>query len=294
MKKTIAIFALFLAAFTWGSAFCVLKDTLENVSPIWLLAFRFLLAGIIMTLVCIPRMKKMSIRTLKRGIIMGIVLYFEFLFFTVGLQYTTSSKSSFIIGSYVAILPLIYWVIRGKKPQRADILAALVCIVGLGFILLGSFDGVNKGDLISLLSAVCYAIHIVVTGIFAREEDGFLLNMLQIGTGGILGLVAAMILEPHPAATSGMNIGSIAYLAVFCTVVPYLLSVFGQKYVKTSTSGVILSFESVFGCILSILILGEHPGVRFVIGAMLMMCSFLIVEKIFLPLPKRVAVEAEK
>ena len=115
MKKTTAIFALFLAAFTWGSAFCVLKDTLENVSPIWLLAFRFLLAGIIMTLVCIPRMKKMSIRTLKRGIIMGIVLYFEFLFFTVGLQYTTSSKSSFIIGSYVAILPLIYWVIRGKS-----------------------------------------------------------------------------------------------------------------------------------------------------------------------------------
>lgn len=201
MKKTTAIFALFLAAFTWGSAFCVLKDTLENVSPIWLLAFRFLLAGIIMTLVCIPRMKKMSIRTLKRGIIMGIVLYFEFLFFTVGLQYTTSSKSSFIIGSYVAILPLIYWVIRGKKPQRADILAALVCIVGLGFILLGSFEGVNKGDLISLLSAVCYAIHIVVTGIFAREEDGFLLNMLQIGTGGILGLVAAMILAAGSVGT---------------------------------------------------------------------------------------------
>ena len=119
MKKTIAIFALFLAAFTWGSAFCVLKDTLENVSPIWLLAFRFLLAGIIMTLVCIPRMKKMSIRTLKRGIIMGIVLYFEFLFFTVGLQYTTSSKSSFIIGSYVAILPLIYWVIRGQTQLHA-------------------------------------------------------------------------------------------------------------------------------------------------------------------------------
>mgnify|MGYP002235001536 CR=1 FL=1 len=152
-----AIFALFLAAFTWGSAFCVLKDTLENVSPIWLLAFRFLLAGIIMTLVCIPRMKKMSIRTLKRGIIMGIVLYFEFLFFTVGLQYTTSSKSSFIIGSYVAILPLIYWVIRGKKPQRADILAALVCIVGLGFICFGSFDGVQQGrsNLAALGSVLC-------------------------------------------------------------------------------------------------------------------------------------------
>lgn len=89
-------------------------------------------------------MKKMSIRTLKRGIIMGIVLYFEFLFFTVGLQYTTSSKSSFIIGSYVAILPLIYWVIRGKKPQRADILAALVCIVGLDLFCLEVLTGSTK------------------------------------------------------------------------------------------------------------------------------------------------------
>ena len=289
MKKTTAILALFLAAFTWGSAFCVLKDTLEQVSPIWLLAFRFLLAGVIMAGICIPRFSRMKLQTLKRGIVMGCVLYCEFLFFTIGLQYTTSSKSSFIIGSYIAILPLIYWVIRKKKPQREDVLAALVCVAGLGFILLGSFDGINRGDLISLLSAVCYAIHIVVTGIFAREEDGFLLNMLQIGTGGILGLAAALLLEPHPASMTGINIGSIAYLAVFCTVVPYLLSVFGQKYVRTSTSGVILSFESVFGCLLSILVLGERPGFRFAIGAGLMMCSFLIVEKISVPRLKRVA-----
>ena len=127
-----------------------------------------------------------------------------------------------------------------------------------------------------------------------RKKENKNPPLLQIGTGGILGLVAAMILEPHPAAMSGMNIGSIAYLAVFCTVVPYLLSVFGQKYVKTSTSGVILSFESVFGCLLSILVLEERPGMRFVIGAVLMMCSFLIVEKISLPSPKRVAVKAEK
>ena len=114
-------------------------------------------------------------------------------------------------------------------------------IVKGGFVHV-AFALIKRITIISLLSAVCYAIHIVVTGIFAREEDGFLLNMFQIGTGGILGLVAAMILEPHPAAMSGMSIGSIAYLAVFCTVVPYLLSVFGQKYVKTSTSGVILFF----------------------------------------------------
>ncbi len=149
-----------------------------------------------------PENEKMSIRTLKRGIIMGIVLYFEFLFFTVGLQYTTSSKSSFIIGSYVAILPLIYWVIRGKKPQRADILAALVCIVGLGFILLGSFDGVNKGDLISLLSAVCYAIHIVVTGIFCKGRGRLSVKYASDWNGRHFGTCGG----DDPGATSGAHV----------------------------------------------------------------------------------------
>lgn len=278
-RRRTAVTALFLAAFTWGTAFCVLKDTLDVFSPVWLLALRFLLAGLLLAVICIPRMKRMTFRTLKNGALMGVVLYFEFWFFTVGLQYTTASKSSFILASYIVILPLVYWIIRRKRPRREDIWASVLCMAGLSFILFGSFEGINKGDVISLFSALCYAVHIVVTGIYAKDGDGLLLNLVQIGTGGILGLVFAWISGPFPADIAIKDFGGIAYLAVFSTIVPYLLSVFGQQYVRTSTSGIILSFESVFGCILSVLVLGERPGGRFLAGAVLMMASFFIAER---------------
>ena len=277
-KHRLAILALFLAAFTWGSAFCVLKDTLDVFSPVWLLAFRFSLAALLLLLICIPRMKRMTVDTLKSGILMGTILYFEFWFFTVGIQYTTASKSSFLLAAYVVILPFVYWVIRRKRPKKQEMAASLVCMAGLAFILLGSFDGVNKGDVISLGSALCYAVHIVVTGIYARENDSMLLNLMQIGTGAVLGLIFALLSGPMPEHITLGAFGGIAYLAVFSTIVPYLLSVFGQKYVKTSTSGIILSFESVFGCLLSVLVLGEEPGARFLVGAVLVMASFFIAE----------------
>lgn len=220
----------------------------------------------------------MTFDTLKSGVLMGAVLYFEFWFFTVGFQYTTASKSAFLLAAYIVILPLVYWLIRKKRPKKQEITASLVCMAGLAFILLGSFDGINKGDVISLGSALCYAVHIVVTGICAKENDAMLLNLMQIGTGAVLGLIFALISGPMPETITLSAFGGIAYLAVFSTIVPYLLSVFGQKYVKTSTSGIILSFESVFGCLLSVVVLGEQPGVRFLVGAVLVMASFFIVE----------------
>ena len=277
-RRKTAVAALFLAAFTWGTAYCVLKDTLDVLPPVWLLAFRFLFAGALMILICIPQMKKMTWKTLQSGVWMGVILYFEFWFFTVGLQYTTASKSSFILASYIVILPLVYRVIKKKMPRREDIEAAFVCMAGLTLILFGSFDGVNKGDVISLFSAVCYAVHIVVTGICVKDQDGMLLNMVQIGTGGVLGLVFALVFGPMPEGMDLSAFGGIAYLAVCSTIVPYLLSVYGQKYVRTSTSGIILSFESVFGCMLSVLVLGERPGARFAVGAAVMMLSFFIAE----------------
>lgn len=278
MVHRCAVLALFLAAFAWASAFLFLRDTLEVFPPVWLLFFRFLTAAVLLGLICMPRMKRMTADILKHGVKMGMVLYFEFWFFTVGLQDTTSSKSAFILASYIVILPLVYWMIRKKKPRREDILASALCMAGLGFILFGSFEGINKGDVISLCSAVCYAVHIVMMGMYAGDSDPMLLNLVQIGTGAVFGLAFAWLSGSPPEGMAPADFGGIAYLAVFSTVIPYLLSLFGQKHVRTSTSGVILSFESVFGCLLSVAALGERPGPRFFVGAVLMVSSFFAAE----------------
>ena len=110
-----------------------------------------------------------------------------------------------------------------------------------------------------------------------------------------MGLVAAVILEPHPAAMSGTDIVKHRLSGGLLHGVPYLLKCVWTEICKNFTKGVILSFESVFGCILSILILGGTSGCMVCDRAMLMMCSFLIMEKIFLHhCRKEEVVEAEK
>lgn len=277
-KNYASCIALLAAAFAWGSAFLVIKDAVDAFDPFLLLAFRFVIAGVLLLLLCIPFLKYMSKKVFWHGLFMGIILYFEFLLFTIGIQYTSGSKSSFLLASYIVILPFVYWVVRKVRPSKTDFLSQFMCMAGTCFILLGGFDSINRGDIITIGSAFCYALHIVYTGKFAGADDPILLNLVQIGTGAILSMVCAVIfgeIDQLQTVTFG-DFGSVFYLAIVCTILPYMLSVFGQKYVKTSTSGILLSFESVFGCICSVLAYKEKLSARFIIGAVLIVAAFFI------------------
>ena len=275
----LGIIALFLAALTWGSAFVFMKSGVEAFSPEWLLGLRFGMAGLLLNLICINKWKEVNRKILKHGIWMGIILYFEFYFFALGIQYTTASKSSFIVAAYIAFVPLAYWIIRRKRPENRDITASLVCLAGAAFILFDGTGGIlNKGDLLTLFCTVFYAVHVVYGGVYAREESPLLLNMIQIGTSGIIALIAALISGPVPVRVSAGSLWGVVYLAVVSTIIPYLLSLYGQAHVRTATSAVILSFESVFGCLTSVIILKEHISLRFVLGAAIIMTALLISE----------------
>lgn len=275
----IPILALLLAAFTWGSAFCFLKQILDSVSPYYLLAFRFSLAAFLLILLFFPRRKKLGPKLLSHGILMGAVLYFEFLFFTIGLPFTTASKASLICAGYMVLMPVVYYCISRRIPTRYEILASFVCMAGLICILFSDLSGLNIGDGLCCLSALFYAIHIVYTGIFAKEDDPVLLNTLQISTASVLAWIFAWFTGPLPSSIPPETLSGILYLAVMCTVVPYLLNVYGQKHVKTSTSAILLSFESVFGAGLSILILGEPFTAMFAAGTLLVSGSAFLSEK---------------
>ena len=276
------IIALFLAALTWGSAFVFMKTGVEAFSPEWLLGMRFGLSGVLLNLVCIKKWKEVNKSILKHGLWMGVILYLEFYFFALGIQYTTASKSSFIVAAYIAFVPAAYWVIRRKRPETRDFVASLVCLSGAAIILLESGSGgLNKGDMLTLGCTVFYAVHVVYGGVYAREESPLLLNMIQIGTSGIIAMSAALISGPYPTDASAADLGGVVYLAVVSTIVPYLLSLYGQAHVRTATSAVILSFESVFGCLSSVIVLKEHVSLRFVLGAVVIMAAFLISEGLF-------------
>lgn len=274
------ILALLLAAFAWGSAFCFLKQILASLNPYYLLAFRFSLAAALLILLFFPKFRRLHRRLLRHGSFMGVLLYFEFFFFTVGLQFTAASKASLICAGYMILMPAVYYCIVRKAPTLYEILASLVCMAGLTCILFFDLSGLNAGDVLCCLSALFYAVHIVYTGIFAREDDPVLLNILQIGTAAVLSWIFALLTGPVPAAALlPETVFGILYLAVMCTIVPYFLSMYGQKHVKTSTSAILLSFESVFGAGLSILVLHEPFTAMFAVGTVLVVGSTFLSEK---------------
>lgn len=276
---SLGVAALFISAFCFASAYLFVKQIVDTFSPYYLLAFRFMTAAVMMLLIFAKRLKKVNRGLLISGGLMGTAMFFVFLTFTVGLKYTTASRSSFIVAAYIIVLPFAYMVIRRRMPKKQEFLAAAVCMAGIALILAGGSGSLNKGDIITCFCAVSYAVHIVLTGKFAKEQDdGILLNVIQITTVAILATAVALCVEPFPKAVTGAQAGSILYLAVMSTIIPNFLNIFGQKHVKTTTSGIILSFESVFATLMAICFLGDKINIQFFIGGVLVIGAFFVSE----------------
>ncbi len=96
---------------------------------------------------------------------MGVALFFEFFYYTIGLQYTTVAKTSFIIASYIILLPVVYFIIRKKLISRGDILCSILCMGGLCLILFDGASGLNRGDFFqwALCCLLCGAYRIFRT-----------------------------------------------------------------------------------------------------------------------------------
>lgn len=148
----------------------------------WLLGIRFAIAGALMAVICLPKWKELDKQTVCHGVWMGMLLYMEFFFFTVGIQYTTASRSAFVVAAYIIFVPGAYWLVFRKRPGKLDVAASVTCLLGAAIILLDSAGGgINKGDLLTVGSSLFYAVHVMYGSVYAKQHSPLLLNMLQIG-----------------------------------------------------------------------------------------------------------------
>lgn len=270
--------ALIGSAFLWASAYIFVKHMVDDLSPCLLLALRFSAAAILLLVIFFGKLKCITRDMLLAGIKMGTALFFEFFFFTVGIKYTEASKASFIIASYIILLPGVYYLLRRKKPAAADILGSLVCMAGVTVLMAGNFQAINGGDVLSGLCAVAYAVHVVYSADYAKTYDGGLLNLIQISTAAVFSWISVPVFGGMPDNLMTIPYASILYLALVCTILPYFLCLFGMKYVSTTTSGILLSFESVFATTLAVISLHEPIYWQLVVGGALIVGSFIISE----------------
>jgi len=276
--KNFSRFGLFLAAFLWGVSFVLMKNVLTNVQPFYILAIRFCGAALILLPACAKKLKKLDKSYLIGGALMGAALLLSYVFQTYGLQRTTPGKNAFLTSAYCVMAPFLYWVYKKKRPDRYNVAAAFMCLFGIGLISLDGDLRIGAGDALTLGCGFFFAVHIIVTEKYVGARDPVALAMLQFATAGIIALLAAIILEPLPRLATASDIWSIVFLTVVCTAICLLLQVFGQKYTPPSQAAVIMTLESVFGAISSVILLREVITPRLIAGFALTFAAVIISE----------------
>ena len=276
--KNFSRFGLFLAAFLWGVSFVLMKNVLENVPPLYILAIRFCGAALILLPACVGKLKKLDKSYLIGGALMGVALLLSYVFQTYGLERTTPGKNAFLTSAYCVMAPFLYWAYKRKRPDRYNVAAAFMCLFGIGLISLDSDLRIGAGDALTLGCGFFFAVHIIVTEKYVGTRDPVALAMLQFAAAGILALLAAIIFEPPPELTTTADIWSLVFLTVVCTAICLLLQVFGQKYTPPSQAAVIMTLESVFGAISSVILLQEFLTLRLIAGFALTFAAVIISE----------------
>ena len=274
MKKWLAIGGLILVTVIWGGGFVASDMALGSMKPFQIMMVRFLLASVLMGMISMGQHKKEGklekrAGAIKAGILMGIALFAGFALQIIGLQYTTPSKN-------VVIVPFIAFIILKKKVGMKGIIGAIMSVIGVALLSLNGNLTLSLGDGLTLLCAVGFAFQIFFTGEFVKKYPASVLNMVQMITAFVLSAVSLVIFGENDFQVTTQGWLSVLYLGVISTTVCYLLQTACQKYVDETKPAIVLSMESVFGTIFSIIILHEVITLRMVIGCAIILAAVII------------------
>ena len=268
--------ALLGCAVIWGGGFVAAKMALDTIAPLYVLALRVLGAGLLLAALFWKRMKLVNRETVKVGALLGLVLLVGQALQIVGLQFTQPGKQGFLVASYTLLIPFVSWIILKRRPQPAAIIAGVVMLSGIGCLSLGKGMVIAFGDGLSILSAVVFAVQMVLISMMVRKYDPLQLSVLQLIFAGVTALLLALFFEPPIAEVSPQSAWAVAYLLLINTAVASSVQNVAQKYTSATHSSIILSLESLFSLVFSILLLGEVFTAKMVVGIVLIMAALLV------------------
>lgn len=280
-------FSLLLVAMVWGGGFVVTKNALDVITPLYFLAFRFMIAGLIMAVVFLPKLRKASKQDIINSCIIGVFLSLGFITQTFGAHLTTPAKSSFITGLNVVLVPFIMILLTKKFPGRKAVITALIAFLGLSLISVNEQLTIGAGDFLTFLCAIFYACHIVSIGYFANKTDAYVMATVQVIFAGVVCTIAALFFEPVPVL-SGFGIWSgILYSALFSTLAAFLIQNLAQRNTPSTHAAIILCLESVFGALASVLFWHEIMTMKMIVGCIMIFAAIIVNEVDFSALIKR-------
>ncbi|MBQ3093774.1 MAG: DMT family transporter [Clostridia bacterium] len=280
--------ALLAAALIWGGSFVGMKSLTEVLPTQYLIAVRFSLATVVMALALIPRLKKLNLSYLWRGGVIGLCLFGAYSFQTYGLMDTTPGKNAFLTAIYCVLVPFLYWAVDQKRPDGYNIVAAFMTVGGIGLVSLDSALTMGRGDALTLVGGVFFAVHMVAITKLGKDHDPLLITMLQFAGVSVCAWIGALCFEEMPtlAVFTPEAVGAMSYLVLCATCLTLSFQNFGQQHTPPAAAAILLSLESVFGVLISV-IAGERPTVPMLCGFAVIFAAVLISETKLRFLPRK-------
>ena len=267
-----------MVAILWGSSLLVAKITMENISPSMIVAFRFTIAFVLLSLVFYRKIFEITKQSLISGAIIGAFLFGAYWIQNIGVTLAMPGKSAFLSSIYCVFVPFVSYLFTREKPKTRNLLAATVCIAGISFSVITDGFSIGTGDVFALLSGVFFALHIASIGKFAEGKDPIIITILQFGFCALYSWIATLLTKDYTLHFNSQMVLGVLYLSVFCTTIALLLQNVGQKYVQASSASILMSTESIFGALLSVFLYGETITLKMGVGFMLIFISVLISE----------------
>jgi len=278
MDRRVSYLGLVFVAAVWGATFPIIKETLLYIDPMTFLLYRFVLASLVMLPFVIRRIRR---KDALFGSIVGIPLALGYITQTIGLKYTSPSMSGLITGMYVILTPILSIFILRVKRDPVRIYLALAAFVGMGLMTVTSTAGEMIGNVLTVFTAVFYALQIVLTEKFLEDGDPFVFTFFEL-------LVVALIsflFQPESVMKfylleNGYVLFSIAFNAVLGSALAIWIMSIAIREISGYMSALILILEPVFAVLLSTMLF-RFPVTGFMVagGAIILVSMFLAIRR---------------
>lgn len=274
-QKLWADLGLFYAAAIWGATFFLVKDALRGIDPVAMVAWRFLLAGVILLVYLLARGRPVH-RGIGRSALLALILWLLYVTQTIGLKITTASNSGFITGLFVAFVPIFLRTIFKRTPTVMEIIASAVALIGL-WILTGGLKEANTGDMLTLVAAMMYALHLLLSDKYMKAGiDPIVIACQQFLIVGFLSLMYAFIFRLPLTAVSNSALKAVIFLALFPTLSAFVIQMMAQKITSPLKVSLIFALEPVFAGIFAWTVGGEVATLRSVIGGLVIFSALIL------------------
>ncbi|HEX7677846.1 MAG TPA: DMT family transporter [Thermoanaerobaculia bacterium] len=260
----LAVAALFLVAAAWGATFTLVKHVLTLIAPEPFIFLRFTAAGIVLLVIAIA-MRKLPRAAIRPGIVLGALIFAGYWCQTRGLMTISPSRSAFLTGLYVVMVPFCDRLLFAKRVAARAWLGCVLAAAGTTLLIGGIDARADFGDLLTIAGAICFAMHVILSAKYSATTPSLGLAAVQVLVVG-LAAVPPSLFVPRPRMTAAV-IAVILFTAMVTTALAFVALMWGQSRVTATEAVVILAFEPMAASITSIVFEHEPVTAGFIAGA---------------------------